>query len=157
MLATLHHIVSDGWSMGVMIREVSALYDAFQKGLSSPLPELSIQYADFAHWQRRRLAGEALEAELGYWRGRLTGLPAVLELPTDRPRPAVQRFRGAAQPVWLGPELSAELAALCRRQRVTPFMVLLAAFEALLGRVRVRRASGWARRSPVATGWSWSR
>src|SRR4029077_10736264 len=142
LLATLHHIVSDGWSTGVMIREVSALYEAFQQGLPSPLAELPVQYADFSHWQRLRLSGESLEAELGYWRGRLSGLPAVLELPTDRPRPAVQRFRGAAQPVGLGPELSLELASLCRRERVTRFMALLAAFQVLLGRVTSQESFG---------------
>src|SRR4029077_15427328 len=97
LLATLHHIVSDGWSTGVMIREVSALYEAFQQGLPSPLAELPVQYADFSHWQRRRLSGESLEAELGYWRGRLSGLPAVLGVRTDRPRPAGPRVPGTGQ------------------------------------------------------------
>ena len=95
LLLTMHHIVSDGWSMGVLARELTALYAAFLAGRPSPLPELEIQYADFALWQRRRLQGEVLAAELAYWRDQLAGAP-VLELPTDRPRPPVQSFRGGA-------------------------------------------------------------
>jgi amino acid adenylation domain-containing protein len=135
LLTTVHHIVSDGWSTGVMAREVSALYDAFRRGIASPLPELPVQYADFAVWQRRRLSGAALDGELSFWRRRLEGLPGLLPLPTDRPRPPVQGFRGALTPLVLGPGLSADLAALGRRERTTPFMTLLAAFEVLLGRV----------------------
>ncbi|MCP4662506.1 MAG: AMP-binding protein, partial [bacterium] len=94
VMATMHHIVSDGWSMGVFLRELAALSEAFSRGESSPLAELPVQYADFAHWQRRWLAGEVLEAQLGYWRVELAGAPPRLDLPTDRPRPAVQTFRG---------------------------------------------------------------
>src|SRR6185369_7688131 len=103
-------------------------------GLPSPLPTLAIQYADFAAWQREWLAGEALESQLGYWREHLAGAPEVLELPADRPRPAVQSFRGGSLPVELGGELAAGLSALARAEGATPFMVLLAAFDALLGR-----------------------
>src|SRR6185503_12458664 len=90
LLVVTHHIASDGWSKGVLFRELTALYDAFAQGRPSPLPELPIQYADFALWQRERLQGEALERELAYWRAHLAGAPPALELPTDRPRPAVQ-------------------------------------------------------------------
>ncbi|HVR99673.1 MAG TPA: condensation domain-containing protein, partial [Thermoanaerobaculia bacterium] len=131
LLLTLHHIVSDGWSMGVLLREIAALYS------SSPLPELTVQYADFAVWQRRWLQGEVLEAQLAYWRGQLgdlDGAPQVLELPTDRPRPAVQTFRGASLPLRLPAALSERVRDLCRRQGATPFMALLAAWSALLGR-----------------------
>src|SRR5215207_7103671 len=90
LLFTMHHIVSDGWSIGVLVREVAALYEAFTKGEESPLAELPVQYADYAAWQREHLRGEVLERQLSYWRGQLADVPAVLELPTDRPRPAVQ-------------------------------------------------------------------
>ena len=86
----MHHIVSDGWTMGVLFRELAALYAAYREGGESPLPELAVQYADYAVWQRERLAGEVLERQLAYWRERLAGAPALLELPTDHPRPAVQ-------------------------------------------------------------------
>ncbi|HVR99853.1 MAG TPA: amino acid adenylation domain-containing protein, partial [Thermoanaerobaculia bacterium] len=129
LLMTMHHIVSDGWSMGVLLREIAVLYE------DSPLPELAVQYADFAVWQRSWLQGEALEAQLGYWRRQLAGAPQVLELPTDRPRPAVQTFRGAAQAVALSSVLSEAVRDLCRRQGVTPFMALLAAWSVALGRI----------------------
>ncbi|HEX3532532.1 MAG TPA: amino acid adenylation domain-containing protein [Thermoanaerobaculia bacterium] len=134
LLLTLHHIVSDGWSLGVLVREVTALYEAYSQGLPSPLPELPVQYADFAAWQRSWLQGEALEAQLGYWRRRLAGAPAVLELPLDRPRPPVQSYRGAACPVVLSLPLSEAIGRLCRQQGVTPFMALLAGWAVLLER-----------------------
>jgi amino acid adenylation domain-containing protein len=134
LLLTLHHIVSDGWSLGVLVREVTALYEAFSQGLPSPLPELPVQYADFAAWQRSWLQGEALDAQLGYWRRRLAGAPAVLELPLDRPRPLVQSYRGATCPVVLSLPLSEAIGRLCRQQGVTPFMALLAGWAVLLGR-----------------------
>ena len=93
----MHHIVSDGWSMGVLYRELSVLYEAYANGRPSPLPELPIQYADYAVWQRQWLQGEVLERQLSYWKKQLAGIPAVLNLPTDRPRPAVQSYRGACQ------------------------------------------------------------
>ncbi|MCP4659191.1 MAG: AMP-binding protein, partial [bacterium] len=139
VLVTMHHIVSDGWSMGVFVGELAALYDAFSRsaaapGRPSPLAELPIQYADFAQWQRRWLAGEELEGQLGYWRRQLAGAPQRLELSTDRPRPAVQTFRGRHLAVPLAGELSAALAALGRGHGATLFMTLLAAFKVLLGR-----------------------
>jgi amino acid adenylation domain-containing protein len=132
-LLTLHHIISDGWSMGVLIRELAALYPALLAGESSPLQELSVQYGDFTVWQRQWLRGEVLEAQLDYWRRALTGL-AVLELPTDRPRPAIQRFQGADEPLAFDREVSQRLLDLGRRQGATPYMTLLAGFQALLYR-----------------------
>ncbi|HJX29310.1 MAG TPA: amino acid adenylation domain-containing protein, partial [Thermoanaerobaculia bacterium] len=139
LLVTMHHIVSDGWSMGVLLREIATLHQAFTQGLDSPLPELPVQYADFAAWQREWMQGEVLEAQLAYWKGQLEGAPAVLELPLDRPRPAVQTYGGAALDRTLPPALSAALRELCRQQGVTPFMVLLAAWSALLGRYAGQR------------------
>ncbi|HYO14120.1 MAG TPA: amino acid adenylation domain-containing protein, partial [Thermoanaerobaculia bacterium] len=133
-LLTLHHTVCDGWSLGVLATEVAVLYPALLAGRPSPLPELPVQYGDFAVWQRRLLAGERLTRELAWWRERLAGVPRVLDLPTDRPRPAVRSDRGDVVPVSLPEELAAEVAALGRRSGATPFMVLLAALSALLGR-----------------------
>jgi amino acid adenylation domain-containing protein len=129
---TLHHIVSDGWSLGILVRELTALYPALAAGRPSPLPELPVQYADFAVWQRSWLCGEILEQEIAFWRQQLAGLPPLLELPTDRPRPAVQSYRGAQRPVWLPAELTRQAEALARREGATLFMVLLAGFQALL-------------------------
>ncbi|HBL25668.1 MAG TPA: non-ribosomal peptide synthetase, partial [Acidobacteria bacterium] len=129
-----HHIVADAWSAGIFVRELSALYGAFSRGEGSPLPELPLQYADFAVWQRRWLTGEVLEAGLRWWREALQGLPERLDLPTDRPRSGSTRRRGGRSAVRLGEELSRELAACARREGVTVFTVLLAAFQALLGR-----------------------
>src|SRR6185369_14275297 len=134
LLITFHHIVSDGWSIGVLLREIAALYGAFSQGTSSPLPELPVQYADFASWQRAWLQGEPLERQLRFWRERLAGAPTLLELPTDRPRPAVQTFHGASAGVALPPALSDAVQALCQSEGVTPFMALLAAWAILLGR-----------------------
>ena len=133
-LFTLHHIISDGWSTGVLVREVMAIYEAFAAGLPSPLPELPIQFADFAVWQREWLTGEVLESQLAYWKARLAGAPAFLDLPTDRPRPALQSTAGASRPVRYGASLLGRLGALSRREGVTPFMSLLAVFQALLCR-----------------------
>ncbi|HEX2253363.1 MAG TPA: condensation domain-containing protein, partial [Thermoanaerobaculia bacterium] len=130
----MHHIVSDAWSRGVLVRELARAYTAFAAGRPSPLPALPVQYADFAHWQRRWLTGEVLERQLGYWRERLAGAPAALELPTDRARPPAWDSRGARQPVRLPPDLAAALRTLGRRRGATLFMVLLAAFETLLHR-----------------------
>jgi hypothetical protein len=132
-LLTMHHIVSDGWSMSVFFRELSVLYTAFCLGKSSPLPELSIQYADFAVWQRQWLQGERLETQLAYWRKQLADLP-LLQLPTDRPRPAVQSFRGARQLMAIPEPLYVALQALSQQEGVTLFMTLLAAFQTLLHR-----------------------
>jgi amino acid adenylation domain-containing protein len=134
VLFTMHHIVSDGWSMGVLIREVSALYDALETGREAGLPELAVQYADFAAWQHGWLTGETLEAELGFWRDKLADAPPLLELPTDRPRPQVQDPRGASARVALSAEVSRGLRALSRREGATAFMTLLAAWQLLLSR-----------------------
>jgi amino acid adenylation domain-containing protein/non-ribosomal peptide synthase protein (TIGR01720 family) len=134
LLLTMHHIISDGWSMAVLIREVAALYEAFNAGLPSPLPALSIQYADFAHWQRSWLQGEVIETQLAYWRERLEDAPAALELPTDRPRPAIQSYRGGSELFYLSAELRERLESLARREGATLFMLLLAAFDVLLWR-----------------------
>src|ERR1044072_384581 len=133
-LFTMHHIVSDGWSMGVLVKEVGSLYEAYQRGESSPLPELEIQYADFAAWQREWLQGEVLENELSYWKQQLADAPEVLELPTDRPRPRVESFRGASQPFTLSESPSPRLAELSQQHGTTLFMTLLAAFKTLLYR-----------------------
>src|SRR5688500_3844762 len=133
LLLGMHHIVSDEWSMGILSREFSALYAAYREGRESPLPELPVQYADYAVWQREQLRGEVLERHLSYWRKRLAGAPELLELPTDHPRPAVQTYRGATVPVALSPELLERLQALGRSEGATLFMVLLSAFQVLLG------------------------
>jgi amino acid adenylation domain-containing protein len=134
LLLCMHHIVSDGWSMGVLLREVQALYPAATAGWPSPLAGLPVQYADFAAWQRSWLAGELLGGELRYWRARLSGAPPVLELPIDRQRPPVQSFRGAVHPLSLAPELTRALTSLSRHEGATLFMSLLAAFSVLLAR-----------------------
>jgi amino acid adenylation domain-containing protein/non-ribosomal peptide synthase protein (TIGR01720 family) len=133
-LLTMHHIVSDGWSMDVLVREVAVLYQAFCNGQASPLPELEIQYADFAAWQRQWLEGEVLETQLAYWLKQLDGAPGVLELPTDYPRPAIQSSRGAKYSFCLSPDQSLALKSLSQQQGSTLFMTLLAAFKTLLHR-----------------------
>ena len=134
LVLTMHHIVSDGWSMGVLYRELSVLYAAFSRGKPSPLPELPIQYADFTAWQRDWLQGEVLERQISYWKKQLEGIPALLNLPTDHPRPAVQSHRGGRQSFVLSRELSRQLKDLSRKEGVTLFMTLLAAFQTLLHR-----------------------
>ncbi|MBA2675550.1 non-ribosomal peptide synthetase, partial [Ramlibacter sp.] len=135
LLVTMHHIVSDGWSMGVLTQELSALYGAFVEGRDDPLDPLPIQYADYAAWQRRWLDGEVLQRQSDYWKQRLSGAPALLELPTDRTRPAQQDYRGAVAGISLGAELSAGLKALAQRHGATLHMTLLAAWAVLLGRL----------------------
>ncbi|HKH46212.1 MAG TPA: amino acid adenylation domain-containing protein, partial [Thermoanaerobaculia bacterium] len=136
LLLTLHHIVADGWSVGVLIRELLALYAAAAAGNgSAELPELPVQYADFAAWQRRWLDGGALEAQLGYWRHQLAAPLPGLELPLDHPRPAVQSFRGGRRLARLEAPLPELGQSLARREGATLFMVLLAAAQALLGRL----------------------
>jgi amino acid adenylation domain-containing protein len=134
VLLTLHHIVSDGWSMGVLVREVAALYAAFVRGEASPLAALPVQYADYAHWQRAWLQGEVLASQLAYWKAKLEGAPALLTLPTDRPRPAVQRYAGATLDFRVDAATTAGLHALARDGEATLFMVLASAFSVLLGR-----------------------
>ncbi|HLK61157.1 MAG TPA: condensation domain-containing protein, partial [Chthonomonadaceae bacterium] len=133
-LLTMHHIVSDGWSQGILLRELAILYNAFRAGKSSPLPELPVQYADYALWQRELLQGEVLERQASYWKSQLAGAPTLLELPTDRPRPHLQTSRGAILRRELSPELTQKLKALGQQEEATPFMTLLAAFQALLSR-----------------------
>jgi amino acid adenylation domain-containing protein len=133
VLFTMHHIVSDEWSMEILSREVGALYRAYIAGESSPLSELPIQYADFAVWQRARLQGEALERELEYWRRQLAGME-FLELPTDYPRPAVRSYRGAGQQFALEAELTRKLRVLGQREGTTMFMTLLAGFDIVMSR-----------------------
>jgi len=128
LLLTLHHIVSDGWSIGVLVRDLTALYEG------RPLPELPIQYADFALWQRRWLASEILARQVALWRRRLAGMRAALDVPSDRPRPAVRSSRGAVLELTLDARVTARLKDLARRQGATLFTVLLAAFQALLHR-----------------------
>jgi hypothetical protein len=133
LLFTLHHIVGDGWSMSVLVKEVGALYSAFSEGSLVTLPELTIQYADFAHWQRRRLDGEVLEELLAYWKDQLRDLPSM-DLPSDRPRPSALSFRGGRQRVVLGEEVTAAIKSLSAQEGTTLFMTLLAAFQVLLYR-----------------------
>ncbi|HEY6186084.1 MAG TPA: amino acid adenylation domain-containing protein [Pyrinomonadaceae bacterium] len=134
LLFTMHHIISDGWSMGVLVNEVGILYSAFAEGEGSPLAPLPIQYADFAHWQRQTLTGEVLDAHWRYWKQQLGGTIPNLELPTDRARPPLQSFHGSSQALSFPPRLVEELNALARREDVTLFMLLLAAFDVLLHR-----------------------
>jgi amino acid adenylation domain-containing protein len=133
LLLNLHHIICDDWSIGVLIRELSAIYTAFAQNQPSPLAELPLQYADFAHWQREWLQTEVLETQLTYWRQQLDGI-ARLNLPTDRPNPTLPSYRGATQFLELSPSLSHGLEKLCQQQGVTLFMTLLAAFQTLLYR-----------------------
>jgi amino acid adenylation domain-containing protein len=133
LLLTIHHVVFDGWSKGILAQELSALYEALSSGRPASLPSLPMQYADFAQWQRQWLQGEVLAAQLAYWKQKLADAP-TLQLPTDRPRPAVQSSRGARQWFVLPNTLSRALRALSRQERVTLFMTLLAAFQTLLSR-----------------------
>jgi amino acid adenylation domain-containing protein/non-ribosomal peptide synthase protein (TIGR01720 family) len=134
LLLVLHHIAADGWSADLFLRELGALYGAFSQGSPSPLPELPVQYADYACWQREWLRGEVLEGQLDYWKRQLAGAPPILELPSDRPRPPVQTYRGGRCEQALKPALVDRLRALARRRQVSLFMTLLAAFQAFLQR-----------------------
>jgi amino acid adenylation domain-containing protein len=134
LLLSQHHIITDGWSMGILVREVTALYEAFSKGEESPLAELEIQYVDYAVWQQEWLRGEVLEEQLRYWREQLEGAPAVLEMATDRVRPAEQSYRGGTVEVEVSGEVSEGLEEISRREGVTLYMVLLAAYAVLLMR-----------------------
>jgi amino acid adenylation domain-containing protein len=134
LLLTMHHVISDEWSLGVFLQELTALYEAFSHGKPSPLPDLPIQFADFSLWQRQRLRGPTLDNQLAYWQRQLEGAPRILQLHTDHPRPPANTFRGAQYTHVLPQTFSAELKKLSRREGVTFFMVLLAAFQALLYR-----------------------
>ncbi len=134
LLLTLHHIVSDGWTRGILNRELTTLYTAFLAGKASPLPELALQYADYAAWQRGWLAGDILDRQIVYWKKQLAGAPQALELPTDRPRPPVQRYRGGQRITVLSADIATALKDLSRREGVTLYMTLLAALDVLLHR-----------------------
>ena len=134
LLVCMHHIISDGWSMGVLLEELALLYNADNQSQPSPLELMPVQYADFAVWQRHWLQGDVLQTQLAYWQHQLADAPQFLPLPTDRPRPAVQRFQGAHATFALSPELTQGLTQLSQQQGVTLFMTLLAAFDTLLYR-----------------------
>jgi non-ribosomal peptide synthetase component F len=131
-LLTMHHIISDAWSMRVFIQELKQLYSTYSAGLLSSLPDLSVQYADVAHWQRQYVQGDVLERHLDFWRQHLAGVPPLIDLPLDRERPPFQTFHGAKQSFALSKELSESIKKLCREEDVTLFMALLAAFNVLL-------------------------
>jgi len=134
LLLNMHHIISDGWSWRIFLYELSILYKAFSQGKPSPLPPLPIQPVDFAHWQRQRLKGEVLDKQLDYWKQQLAGAPALLELPTDHPRPPVQGERGASLSMSLSPDLTARLKTLSQQAGTTLFMTLLSALATLFCR-----------------------
>jgi non-ribosomal peptide synthetase component F len=126
--------VSDAWSAAIFSQELVTLYTAFAEGTPSPLPELAIQYADYAAWQRKYFQGEVLEAQLSYWREHLRGAPPLLQLPADRPRPEVRKFEGAYEPIPLRNDVAEAVKTFCQQEGATPFMTLLAAFKALLSK-----------------------
>jgi hypothetical protein len=134
VVMTTHHIVADGWSMGVLVGEIATLYKSYAAGKPSPLPELPVQYADYAEWQREWLQGGELERQTAYWRRQLGGQLPVLNLKTDRPRPPVQGYRGTRDQFTMPKELAERLKALSRREGCTLFMTLLAGFQTLLAR-----------------------
>ncbi|HEX8474391.1 MAG TPA: amino acid adenylation domain-containing protein, partial [Pyrinomonadaceae bacterium] len=134
LILTEHHLIHDGWTQGILLGEFLTLYTSLAAGEPSPLPELPVQYADFAVWQRQWWQGEFLETQLAYWKKQLSGAPPLLELPIDRPRPPMQSFRGAEQSMHISAELAESLRALSRQEGVTVFMVMLAAFKVLLSR-----------------------
>jgi amino acid adenylation domain-containing protein len=134
LVVAIHHIVSDGWSIGIILREIAAAYNALTVGETPQLPELPVQYADYAAWQRQWLSGPELDKQVGYWSEALAGAPALLELPPDRPRPSVQSFDGATRPVAIGPGVVESLNELARSTGATPFMTLTAALAAVLHR-----------------------
>jgi len=135
LLLTQHHIISDGWSVTILLRELSALYRAFAHGRPNPLPALAIQYPDYAAWQRQYLTGEHLQAQAQYWQKTLAGAPDFLELPTDRPRPSEQSFQGDYVPVHINAELTAALKRLSQHHGTTLFMTVLAAWAVVLARL----------------------
>ncbi|OAD21294.1 Non-ribosomal peptide synthetase, partial [Candidatus Thiomargarita nelsonii] len=129
-----HHIISDGWSMGVFIRDWQHAYTAFAKGIEPSKPPLAIQYSDYAAWQRNWLQGEVLQQQVDYWHGQLAGAPELLELPTDKPRPPRQSYQGAHYAHHLSATLSQKITTLSLQAGVTDFMTLLSGFNILLGR-----------------------
>ncbi len=135
LLLTMHHIISDAWSTGILIRELVTLYMAYSNGRTSPLAKLPVQYADYAAWQREWLSGEVLDRQLDYWRKELSGAPQVINLPADRPRPAINSYRGGNYSFVLPQALTDSIRALSRAEEVTVFNTLLAAFQTLLHRI----------------------
>ena len=150
-LVVMHHIISDGWSLGRLVQEIAALYDAFSGGRTSPLPELEIQYADFASWQREWLSGERLREQVSYWKQQLADA-AILALPTDKPRPSVQTFAGAMSERLLPESLVSSLQALSRQSGTTLFMTMLAAFHVLLHSYAQQETISPAHQSQTARG-----
>lgn len=134
LFITMHHIVSDGWSMEVLVRDLAAFYEQFTTGIPAQLPELPIQYADYSVWQREWLESETMEKQLSYWRGQLHGIPSLFELPKDRPRPPVQSYRGRLRSLVVPTVLAQQLNELSRKEGVTLFTTLLAALQTLLWR-----------------------
>jgi len=134
LLLSMHHIISDGWSLGILFRELLMLYEAISHGRPSGLPALPVQYVDFTLWQREWLSGERLEEQLGYWHRQLEGAPPVISLPTDRPRPPIQNHRGGSVPIELTDELTAELRRASRERSSTLFAALLSVYASLVGR-----------------------
>ncbi|HBL30254.1 MAG TPA: hypothetical protein DD490_25760 [Acidobacteria bacterium] len=155
LLLTLHHMVSDAWSIDLLVRELAALYEALAAGAPSPLPEPALQYTDYARWQQRRLRGDAEEKLLAFWRRQLAGAPLVLELPMDHPRPTAGVPQAARHPLALSQELAQALRALSRGEGATLFMTLLAAFNVLLGHLAGRDdilvGANAANRTPLET------
>jgi hypothetical protein len=144
LLLCMHHIITDGWSTGLLVKELTALYQAYSAGRASPLPPPKLQYADYALWQREHLRGNLWQQQLDYWKQQLGAAPALLEMPTDRPRSAVRSFRGAHHAVQVSAEVSARLKRLSQQQGVTLFMAVIAAFKVLLWR--------WSGQEQVAVG-----
>ncbi|MEG3908710.1 amino acid adenylation domain-containing protein [Microcoleus sp. w2-18bC1] len=134
LLLIVHHIIFDGWSVNIFVQELTTIYSALVEHHTPTLPEINLQYVDFAVWQQQWLQGEVLQSQLAYWQQKLAGMPALLELPTDRPRPAVQSFRGKTQVFTLEQDISEALVSLSQQQGVTLFMLLLTAFKILLYR-----------------------
>jgi hypothetical protein len=134
LIVVMHHIISDGWSLGVFVQEMAQLYQPHRLDQGVELPALPLQYADYADWQRQWLAGPARQEQLAFWCDLLRGAPALLDLPTDRPRPAVQRFRGSLVELAIPEALAERVRRLCQQTKTTPFMLLLGVFAALLGR-----------------------
>ncbi|WP_433259999.1 amino acid adenylation domain-containing protein [Actinosynnema sp. CS-041913] len=144
LVLVIHHIACDGWSLGVLVDDLSTLYSSYLSGRPARLPKLPVQYADFARDQREWMSGDVLDGQLAYWRTQLADLPDVLSLPADRPRPAVSTFAGARRRVTIPEDVAVRVDELCRAHHVTPFMVLLAGFSAVLGR--------WCSTTDVAVG-----
>ena len=134
ILFNLHHIICDGWSLGVLVRETMALYSAFTKDKPSPLPPLAVQYGDYAAWQRSKLQAEAVDKQMAFWRERLAGAPASTDLPFDHPRPPDRRFRGKRRGVTLDRQLVTRLRLLCQREQTTLFNVVMSTLATLMHR-----------------------